>query len=1068
MARIGEYRLKIYELLRDKPICRYAEISDGIKEMNVLILGNGWAGNEAFKAVFWAGQYINSKLNITVASKNAVEYKEKVLSETDDAIMPALTKFVKEKNYATLVFKNISLDNECKLSGLKGLDIEKRKYNYIIVALGDAELNWMAASELASEIQLSKESGSTLYSGKIIINVFDEFSDILDNDVQEMLSENYSEHGIEINFFGEKKQSEEDELERMARNINFSYALKYNQRTGKSVADNDFSSSKKAEFEESPFDYESGDLDIVGNFIGSNYAADSSFASAVHIPYKLFLCKEFSEGDPTETLIEAIRTKNALFYKLVALEHRRWNAYMVMRGFRAPSVQEEEEYLFKEIDGKFNTHQDKVRLLHICMCDCFDDSSPLENNFNGIYQLWVNNKLDQGAISELDRASLRCHQLTSILSEKIVLQDLFDNIVGENIEYINLRKSIHKLANDDENSVNLYERALKEAKPFAKQISEEELRKIESVEKKLLVVKARNCRTDFISLDIQLIEMLPFCLWYEKKYQTTVIITDGVPANDVIIPTLLNAKEAIFISGRSKNKNYQSVINSYFQNRNSEICIDFVKFKTSDVKSIYKELDILISKYGTEKIAISLSSVKNNSVVLAVGCLMEKYSGKLAVVQYDHQKGIISFGDDKCFEVGLEDKSFSINEYVELMGGKVQNEYELLYDSSSYDLLVELFKNHSDTIYHQIIQEDGNSKTINFVPWVAAAKFFSNNAKNDDKDKVLLKQNELSNVLKSYKGVFAAEVYVEAETEKFIKSLSKYKIIGNLNEITDNETVTLSFDYYDTDIPQLLRPFEQCTEEHNARNKRIRFSAYSGVRIVNLSIENADISEEDQHEVITDSKIALLKEMCQKGFIKDLSVEGNLVSFVFKDEATMDLFKKQGQSFELVLYYLMRESGFFDEVETGIKFSWNVQDKTFDEVVMEMVNELNESIISYYQFNKLRKMVKYNPALRGVKIENEIDIIAISGMNPIFVSCKTSKDNKVEWINEIATLSSRFNSSGVMAVSNDFSNKNTFEFAQRSYMTGISLLGTETLWNQKKLSEAFSKMINKKIYRYEE
>lgn len=46
-----------------------------IKGENVLILGNGWAGNEAFKATFWTGQSLNTELNITVASKNATKYR---------------------------------------------------------------------------------------------------------------------------------------------------------------------------------------------------------------------------------------------------------------------------------------------------------------------------------------------------------------------------------------------------------------------------------------------------------------------------------------------------------------------------------------------------------------------------------------------------------------------------------------------------------------------------------------------------------------------------------------------------------------------------------------------------------------------------------------------------------------------------------------------------------------------------------------------------------------------------------------------------------------------------------
>ena len=76
MAKIGEYRLKVYNLLYKKPICKYAVTAGKKKQSNVLILGTGWIGNEAFKAAFWAGQAIDTELNITVAARNASAYKE--------------------------------------------------------------------------------------------------------------------------------------------------------------------------------------------------------------------------------------------------------------------------------------------------------------------------------------------------------------------------------------------------------------------------------------------------------------------------------------------------------------------------------------------------------------------------------------------------------------------------------------------------------------------------------------------------------------------------------------------------------------------------------------------------------------------------------------------------------------------------------------------------------------------------------------------------------------------------------------------------------------------------------
>lgn len=138
MAKIGEYRLRIYDLLYEKPICEYVENRENKKQSNVLILGTGWIGNEAFKAAFWAGQALDTELNITVASQNATAYKEQVLSAKVGAYMPALKLYAEQKHYANLRFVDIGVEEGVDAAGLAPLDFAANRYNYIIISLGDA------------------------------------------------------------------------------------------------------------------------------------------------------------------------------------------------------------------------------------------------------------------------------------------------------------------------------------------------------------------------------------------------------------------------------------------------------------------------------------------------------------------------------------------------------------------------------------------------------------------------------------------------------------------------------------------------------------------------------------------------------------------------------------------------------------------------------------------------------------------------------------------------------------------------------------------------------------------
>ena len=94
--------------------------------------------------------------------------------------------------------------------------------------------------------------------------------------------------------------------------------------------------------------------------------------------------------------------------------------------------------------------------------------------------------------------------------------------------------------------------------------------------------------------------------------------------------------------------------------------------------------------------------------------------------------------------------------------------------------------------------------------------------------------------------------------------------------------------------------------------------------------------------------------------------------------------------------------------------------------------------------------------------ENELDVIAIKGMTPIFISCKTGKDNKIEWLYEIASVSSHFMSRGVMAISNDLSRQPKSAFLERAKQMDISILGTDNLWDVDKLSASLRKIISQK------
>lgn len=1049
MARIGEYRLKAYELLYSTPLCEYAENVSGKNIYNVLIIGNGWMGNEMFKAIFWEGQSVNSELNITVASQNAKEYEKEVY---DGEWLPALKLYTEKKKYAKLRFLNIKIEDGLDEAGLKPLDFFQNYYNYIVISLGNSEDNWLAATEIITQISKAREKGLE-YTGQVIVNVFNEFADNIPKEDLDLLIHYGHEKNINVNFFGNKEAEMSKELGRIARNINFAYAMKYDQRCNKKQVDAIFEKSLADEFINSPCEYEVGDLKVVSNFIGGNYSADSSFAAAVHIPMKLAVCREmFPDRNSVDILKEAIQKKNSLYRKLVALEHRRWNAYTIMRGFRAPTVKEESSLLYH--NG--NTHQDKKRRLHICLCDCSEEAV-LENDFDRVYKDWINKKCPANYPSELDRASLRIHQLTGQLAKNINLENVLSKVKGECPAYIDLRYSIRKLANDEDHALVLYQRALEKAREYAEKTSDSELKLIDDTDLSILPMKIYNARTNFFALDQQLIEMLPFALWFGEKYKVVITITDGSVSStcDVIIPTLFCAAKAVYIGRTVGSKRYQDSVESYFDRRGRNTISQFIVLSKMDIDSLCICLEEQIKLYGIENVIINCVPNRGFDSGLAIGRLMEKYNAKLNVVQYLPGKGITSFSKDKNIGVGINNKNYSLTEFIQLMGGHVTNEYTAIYDTTQYDTLVKLFKKYCNPIKYK---DQTNAKKT-FYPWTQMTKQFSEIAK----DYIFEEYSTLDNggISCTYQGSFSKYIFLQSRIGTTLRQLQEYRIIDNYSEKSDSETVFVQFDYIDSELVDLLQKFELNYADEDSQYKTLKFIPLNGgLKISDRKVQRAAIYNVDDSKYMVDSKVSFMNNLAKLGYIENLRFEDDgKMSFVFKDMETMQLFKNQGVIFELIVYHFMRESGMFDDCETGVKILWNVDEAQPEEVLLRELQEAGE-MLGYKAYKLKRSEIKERFKRRTQSVMNEVDVIGIKGMSGVMVSCKTAANDTIQWLYEINTIAQRFQSCGVMAISADYSDVNKSSFLERAKQMGVSVWGTETLWNPERMRKALQDLVN--------
>lgn len=146
---------------------------------------------------------------------------------------------------------------------------------------------------------------------------------------------------------------------------------------------------------------------------------------------------------------------------------------------------------------------------------------------------------------------------------------------------------------------------------------------------------------------------------------------------------------------------------------------------------------------------------------------------------------------------------------------------------------------------------------------------------------------------------------------------------------------------------------------------------------VELGVKGGYIEKGDRGRRITAPEDAL-RQLEKIGMIKDLRIEPEKsVSFIFRDEQVRKWLRDVGSVLEIYVYKKCVESGLYNDVHTSVVVDW----------------EKNAS---------------------RDKVTNEIDVMAVRGVIPVFISCKTCAVN-TEALNELAILRDRFGGRGAKA-----------------------------------------------------
>lgn len=148
----------------------------------------------------------------------------------------------------------------------------------------------------------------------------------------------------------------------------------------------------------------------------------------------------------------------------------------------------------------------------------------------------------------------------------------------------------------------------------------------------------------------------------------------------------------------------------------------------------------------------------------------------------------------------------------------------------------------------------------------------------------------------------------------------------------------------------------------------------------NLDI-NAPFYFEDSSGKSFSCNESVMRELERTGAIKNLcfSQDRKRVGFSYVSGETANLLVNEGVWLELAVYLAAKESDKFDDVQTSVKFVWDIPNR-------------NESLSSIVADSTPR---------------NEVDVVMTRGVLPVFISCKTRVPTNDD-LNEIFAIKKKF------------------------------------------------------------
>ena len=210
-------------------------------------------------------------------------------------------------------------------------------------------------------------------------------------------------------------------------------------------------------------------------------------------------------------------------------------------------------------------------------------------------------------------------------------------------------------------------------------------------------------------------------------------------------------------------------------------------------------------------------------------------------------------------------------------------------------------------------------------------------------------------------------------------------------------------------IPQMEKLFEVYTHYRRVWNRQISYiQKISSAEPGRLDAEGPWKEKAGNKRVEADT--GMLYALEEAGLILDLQLSQEGLSFRFPNETVRFWLRDIGSVLELQVYRACLEANCFDDVVLSAVVNWQ------------------------------------GNAIRRDSVTNEIDVMAVQGIQPVFISCKTCEIH-TEALNELAILRDRFGGKGSRAIiaTSGLATKNRAPMRRRAAQLDIEVVEWDDL-----------------------